>query len=76
MNIQEAIELAVKENIAITFFKYTKGRDALLNEMKDHKGCGIGTSNSLCETFTIYPPSECTAPHGQEDDLPTPNYLL
>ena len=75
MRVQEIIDLCVKEDIAIGF-KYDKGRLALLEETKNHKGCGIGMLNRDATRITIYPPSECSVPLDQEDGRPTPNYLL
>ena len=75
MDIQEAIDLAVKEDCRISI-KCADDRETLLSKITDQKGCGITKCAPNSKEVTIWPPSECTAPPHQEGNHPVPTYLL
>jgi len=72
VNIQEAIDKAVRENIRITF-ECLDDREIILASITDRKGCALMKPHRDSTEITVWPPSQCTVlqHQGQTQILPT-----
>ena len=64
MNVQEAIDLAVKEDRRVTF-ECHDDREAIITSVVDRKGCALMKDSRDGIEVTAWPPSQCTVLHDQ-----------
>lgn len=72
MNLQEAVDLAVRENKRVEF-ECSRSRAEMMSDLKDRKGCAITKPSREATTVSVWPPTESTVLHRPEGTqiLPT-----
>lgn len=75
MNLQLAIDIAVKEDRLVTF-EFTGTDHDLLQTAGDHKGCALMKPTSDSTSVMVWPPSKCTGHLDQGQIVILPTCLL
>lgn len=75
INVQEAIDIAVREDRRITFQCYD-GREVMIAAIADRKWCALIKPALDATEITVWPPSQCTVLQNQGKTQILPTCLL